>query len=67
MPVVRISLLKGRTSEQKKNLISGVTDAISKALNKDKEYVWVILDEVDKEHFGVGGVSCDQREVQGVD
>lgn len=55
MPVIRIDLWEGRTLEQKDALIREVTEATVKALKVDPVNVIVILNEVSKNHWGVGG------------
>ena len=55
MPVVKIDLWEGRTLEQKDDLIKSVTEAIVKSLGIKPENIIVILSEVSKDHWAVGG------------
>jgi 4-oxalocrotonate tautomerase len=55
MPVCQIHLIEGRTVEQKRDLIANVTDAICKSVGSRPESVRIILTEMPKEHFGIGG------------
>ncbi len=55
MPVVRIELLEGRTKEQKKMMIEGVTRAMVEATGVEAEKVWVIVSDVARENWGSGG------------
>lgn len=55
MPIVRIELWEGRTLEQKDALIHEVTKAVEKSIGVKPEEVIVILNEVKKDHWGVGG------------
>jgi 4-oxalocrotonate tautomerase len=57
MPICQIHLLEGRTVEQKRSLIAGITQAVVDSLGAKPESVRVILTEMPKEHFGVGGKS----------
>ncbi|MFO7527836.1 MAG: 4-oxalocrotonate tautomerase [Marinobacter sp.] len=57
MPVAQINILEGRTDEQKEMLISEVTDAISRSLGAPVENVRIIITEMPKQHFGIGGQS----------
>lgn len=60
MPIAQLYILEGRSSEQKSNLISEVTDAMSRAIDAPKERVRVIITEMPKEHFGIGGESASK-------
>jgi len=56
MPYVNIKVTKeGVTSEQKKELISGVTDLLQKVLNKNPATTFVIIDEVETDNWGIAG------------
>ncbi|AHI56992.1 2-hydroxymuconate tautomerase [Listeria ivanovii] len=56
MPFVTIQFLEGRDDDQKKALVSEVTDVVSKNLKAPKENIHVILQEMKKADYGVGGV-----------
>lgn len=56
MPVVTIKMIEGRTDDQKRNLVEKVTAAISETVNAPKENVTIIIEEMKKEHYAVGGV-----------
>ncbi|MCG7200612.1 4-oxalocrotonate tautomerase [Marinobacter pelagius] len=58
MPVAQINILEGRTDEQKEELIREVTDAISRSLGAPVESVRIIITEMPKQHFGIGGQSA---------
>jgi 4-oxalocrotonate tautomerase len=55
MPICQIHLLEGRTVEQKRLLIEKITEAMHEAIGAKPESVRVILTEMPKEHFGIGG------------
>lgn len=60
MPIVQIHLLEGRTVEQKRKLIAAITDAIVESIDAPRASVRVLIDEMPKEHFGIGGVSAQE-------
>ncbi|EAJ1424475.1 4-oxalocrotonate tautomerase family protein [Campylobacter coli] len=63
MPFVNIRITKENgepTSEQKQELIAGVTDLLAKVLNKNKASTVVIIDEIDTDNYGLGGKSTTQ-------
>ena len=55
MPIAQIHILEGRTDEQKEALIREVSDAIVRALGAPQPSVRVIISEMPKAHFGIGG------------
>jgi len=57
MPIASIKILKGRSSEDRKLLISRVTDAIVATLKVQPAQVRVIVTEVELENWGVAGVT----------
>ncbi len=57
MPYVNIKITKeGATDEQKKRLMSGVTQLLVDVLNKNPGTTIVVIDEVDTDNWGIGGV-----------
>lgn len=56
MPYVNIRITReGATHEQKAELIRGATDLLVRVLNKDPETTFVVIDEVDMDHWGIAG------------
>lgn len=56
MPHVQITMLKGRTIEQKRKIVERVTDAMAEEAKTAKEGVIVTIVEVGREDYGHGGV-----------
>jgi len=61
MPVVRIDLWKGREKETKKELIEKITSAVVDAIGCHIEAVHVIINEVEKDNWGIGGVPASVK------
>ena len=61
MPVVRIDLWKGRDKEKKEELIEKVTSAVVDAIGCSTEAVQVIINEVDKDNWGIGGTPASAK------
>ena len=57
MPLVQISMLPGRSSEQKRALIAEVTEAVARTCKVAPEQVQILINEVPAEHWGTAGVS----------
>jgi 4-oxalocrotonate tautomerase len=56
MPYIKIELTReGVTKEQKQFLIKGATQLLMEVLNKDPQYIHVVIDEVDTDNWGVAG------------
>jgi 4-oxalocrotonate tautomerase len=58
MPLVTLRIARRATptsAEQKAKLIAGITDVVQTVLDKRRESVTVIIDEVDPENWGEGG------------
>jgi 4-oxalocrotonate tautomerase len=60
MPIVQISMIAGRTSEKKEELIKKVTDAIVEVLQIPKDRVRIVINEVPKENLGWGGIPLNK-------
>lgn len=57
MPYVNIKITReGATPEQKADLIRGVTGLLVEVLDKSPATTFVVIDEVDMEDWGVGGL-----------
>ena len=57
MPYVNIRITReGATKKQKAQIIKGVTDLLVTVLDKDPNGTFVVIDEVETEDWGVGGL-----------
>jgi 4-oxalocrotonate tautomerase len=56
MPLVQVTMVQGRTVEQKHALIAKLTDAVVEATGSPRDRVRVAIYEVTGEDWGVGGV-----------
>jgi 4-oxalocrotonate tautomerase len=66
MPYVNIKITKeGVTSEQKAQLIVGVTELLQKVLNKNSATTVVVIDEVETDNWGIAGEQVTVRRNQG--
>ncbi|WP_308881044.1 tautomerase family protein [Neisseria subflava] len=67
MPYVNIKVTGGSeapSAEQKAELIRGVTELLSRVLNKNPETTVVIIDEIDMDNWGIGGKSVTVRRAE---
>lgn len=56
MPHIQITMLKGRTIEQKRKLVERVTDAMAEEAKTPKEGIVVTIVEVERDDYARGGV-----------
>lgn len=56
MPFIQVTMMTGRTTEQKHDLIKKLTDATAEALGGDPQRIRVAIYEVTPDEWGIGGV-----------
>ncbi|WP_411876961.1 tautomerase family protein [Vulcanococcus limneticus] len=56
MPYVKIQITReGATRDQKAQLIRGATDLLVHVLDKDPATTFVVIEEVETDHWGIAG------------
>ncbi|ALX50170.1 4-oxalocrotonate tautomerase [Lentibacillus amyloliquefaciens] len=58
MPLVNIQIMEGRSQEKIDALMQNVTETVSESLDAPKKNVRVIVNEVPKTHWSIGGTSA---------
>jgi 4-oxalocrotonate tautomerase len=61
MPLVQITMLHGRTVEQKRKLAQRITDAMVEEAGARREAIVVTFVEVSKESYASGGVLMSDK------
>ena len=56
MPLVQITMLTGRTADQKRKLVQRITDVMEQEAGARREAIVVTFNEVSKESYASGGV-----------
>lgn len=65
MPYINIKITReGATRAQKAQLIAGVTELMVQVLNKSPATTFVVIDEVEFEDWGIGGLPVDEYRAQ---
>jgi len=65
MPYVNIQVTReGVTADQKRQLIKGTTDLLVEVLGKNPSTTFVVIDEVELENWGIGGVPAEEYRKQ---
>jgi 4-oxalocrotonate tautomerase len=61
MPYVNIKVTREAvTPDQKAELIAGVTDLLRRVLDKSPATTFVVIDEVELENWGIGGLPVER-------
>jgi 4-oxalocrotonate tautomerase len=55
MPMIQITMLAGRTVEQKRKIAQRVTDVVAEEAGTAREGIVVVFYEVSKESYALGG------------
>ncbi len=61
MPIIHVNMFEGRTFEQKRKLVTSMTDAVVKSLDVKPEAVHIVLHELPKQNFAGAGVLASDR------
>ncbi len=56
MPLIQITMLQGRTVDQKRKIAQRITDAMVEEAGARREAIMVAFHEVSKESYASGGV-----------
>jgi 4-oxalocrotonate tautomerase len=64
MPLVNITLGKGRTDAQKRACLAAVANAVHETIGAELETIRVWFSEVEVTDFSVGGVTLDEVRAQ---
>jgi 4-oxalocrotonate tautomerase len=65
MPTINIEILEGRTAEQKKALVQGITDTVCKVLNIDAETVNIRIWDLKRSETARGGRFFSEMDTPG--
>jgi 4-oxalocrotonate tautomerase len=60
LPLINIQVIEGRSQEKIDALMKNVTETVSESLDAPKKNVRVIVTEVPKTHWCIGGVKASE-------
>lgn len=66
MPFLQVTMIEGRTDEQKEELIFELTNTVNKVLAAPHESIRVCINEVPATHWGIAGQSVQKRRAEQV-
>ena len=55
MPMVQLTLLEGRTADQKRKIAKRITDVLVEEAGTRREAIVIVFNEVSKESYASGG------------
>ncbi|HEY0294113.1 MAG TPA: 2-hydroxymuconate tautomerase [Bordetella sp.] len=61
MPYVRVEMVEGRSDEQKAKLAQAITAAMVEHAGAPADSVFVVLEDVKKNNWAIGGTLISQR------
>jgi 4-oxalocrotonate tautomerase len=61
MPIVTLQISKGRTLEQKKQIVDGITTTIVETLGVDPSWVTILIHELDRENIAKSGTLLSEQ------
>ena len=61
MPIITVQMYDGRSMDQKRELVKGVTDVVARVTGNAPEAVHVIIQEVKRENWANGGLLAPDR------
>ena len=56
MPYVNVRITRGATRPQKAQIVAEITDTLVRVLGKNPETTHIVIDEIDEENWGFGGL-----------
>ena len=55
MPIVTVAMYEGRTLDQKRELVKGITDVVARVTGNTPDAVHVVIEDVKRENWAIGG------------
>jgi 4-oxalocrotonate tautomerase len=55
MPILEVKILEGRTTEQKKQMVMGLTDVLVNTINTTSKDVRIHIVEMPKDSYAIAG------------
>jgi len=63
MPYINVQFIReGVTARQKRTIIAGVTRLMQDVLHKDPQRTHVVIQEIETDNWGVGGISVTEEQ-----
>lgn len=60
MPLIQVTIVEGRSDEMKRQLMKNMAEVVSETLGSPKEAIRILINEIPKSHWGIGGVPMSE-------
>jgi 4-oxalocrotonate tautomerase len=64
MPYINVQITKGATRDQKRTIVTEMTDTLVRTLGKKPEHIHIVLQEIAEEDWGYSGMLTDEWKQQ---
>lgn len=61
MPIVTVQMWEGRSDQQKRELVKALTDAMVEKAGTKPEAVQIVIYDIPKKNWGIGGELCSDK------
>jgi 4-oxalocrotonate tautomerase len=61
MPIITVDMWEGRSVDQKRKLVRELTDAFVRTCGSEPEGIYVVVRDVAKHNWAIGGELCCDR------
>jgi 4-oxalocrotonate tautomerase len=61
MPIIHVNMFEGRTIDQKRKMVVGMTDAVVKSLDVKPDAVRIIIHDLPRHNIAVAGVLASEK------
>lgn len=56
MPLIEVTIMEGRTPQQKREMIVGITDVVERSMDVPRQAIRIAIREIPGHHWAIGGV-----------
>ena len=61
MPFISVKMLEGRSKEQKQRLVKAITNDLVEICGAPQDGTMVVIEEVSRDHWSIGGELVSER------
>lgn len=62
MPLIEITMIEGRSAEQKKEMMAGITDVVERTAGVSRQAIRIAIREIPPQHWAIGGIPLEPAE-----
>lgn len=61
MPIIRVEMWEGKTKNQKRDIVKSLSNELSRITGSPLDSIYVLIEEVSKDDWGVSGELCSEK------